>query len=69
MQNGHPESFNGKSRDECLHQHWFTGPDGARETIAARREDDNAVRPHSALGNLTPLDFAERLRPPGKLSA
>jgi putative transposase len=69
MQNGHLESFNGKFRDECLNQHWFTGLDDARETIAAWREDYNSVRPHSALENLTPLDFAQRLRQPGMLSA
>jgi putative transposase len=69
MQNGHLESFNGKFRDECLNQHWFTNLDDARETIAAWREDYNSVRPHSALDNLTPLDFAQRLRQPGKLSA
>ena len=69
MQNGHLESFNGKFRDECLNQHWFTGLDDARETIAAWREDYNSVRPHSALDNLTPLDFAQRLRQPGMLSA
>ncbi len=69
MQNGHLESFNGKFRDECLNQHWFTDLDDARATIAAWREDDNSVRPHSALGNLTPVEFAHRLRQPGKLSA
>jgi len=68
-QNGHLESFNGKFRDECLNQHWFTDLDDARETIAAWRDDYNSVRPHSALGNLTPLDFAERLRQPEVLSA
>lgn len=68
-QNGHLESFNGKFRDECLNQHWFTGLDDARQTIAAWRDDYNGVRPHSALGNLTPLAFAERLRQPGMLSA
>ena len=69
MQNGHLESFNGKFRDECLNQHWFTDLDDARATIAAWREDYNSVRPHSALDNLTPLDFAQRLRQPGMLSA
>jgi putative transposase len=69
MQNGHLERCNGKFRDECLNQHWFTDLADARETIAAWRDDDNAVRPHSALGNITPLDFAERLRQPEALSA
>jgi putative transposase len=46
-----------------------TDLDDARETIAAWRDDYNAVRPHSALGNLTPRDFVERLRQPEALSA
>ena len=69
MQNGHLESFNGKFRDECLNQHWFTDLGDARKTIAAWRDDYNSVRPHSALGNLAPLDFARRLRQPGMPSA
>jgi putative transposase len=69
MQNGHLESFNGRFRDECLNQHWFTDLADARDTIAAWRDDYNAVRPHSALGNLTPLAFAERLRQSEALSA
>ena len=68
-QNGHLESFNGKFRDECLNQHWFTDLDDARATIAAWRDDYNTVRPHSALDNLTPVAFAHRLRQPGMLSA
>ncbi len=69
MQNGHLESFNGKFRDECLNQHWFTDLDDARHTIAAWREDYNRVRPHSALGNLTPVAFAHRLQQQEMLSA
>ncbi len=69
MQNGHLERFNGKFRDECLNQHWFTDLDDARATIATWRDDDNTVRPHSALGNLTPIAFAHRLRQPEVLSA
>lgn len=69
MQNGHLESCNGKFRDECLNQHWFTDLDNARHTIAAWREDYNRVRPHSALGNLTPVAFAHRLQQQEMLSA
>ena len=68
-QNGHLESFNGKFRDECLNQHWFTDLNDARDTISAWRDDYNTIRPHSALGNLTPLAFAQRLGQPGMLSA
>ena len=65
MQNGHLESFNGKFRDECLNQHWFTDLDDARDTIATWREDYNTVRPHSALGSLTPVAFARQLQQTG----
>jgi transposase InsO family protein len=58
MQNGHIESFNGKFRDECLNTHWFTSLRQARTIIEHWRRDYNSVRPHSALGYLTPNAFA-----------
>jgi putative transposase len=58
MQNGYIESFHGKFREECLNQHWFLTLDDARETIESWRIDYNQVRPHSALGYLTPEEFA-----------
>lgn len=51
--NAYVESFNGKFRDECLNEHWFTGVDDAREQIERWRTDYNTVRPHSSLGNFT----------------
>ena len=33
MQNGYVESFNGKFRDECLNEHWFTSLTEARVRI------------------------------------
>jgi putative transposase len=59
-ENGLIESFNGKFRDECLNQHWFTDLDDARRKIEPWRCDYNHERPHSALGNLTPVEFARR---------
>jgi putative transposase len=53
-QNGFVESFNGRFRDECLDQSWFTGLADARATVEAWRRDDNGSRPHSALGYRTP---------------
>ena len=58
VQNAYIESFNGRLRDECLNEHWFRSLHQAREIIEAWREDYNGVRPHSALGNRTPLEFA-----------
>jgi putative transposase len=41
-------------RDECLDEHWFVSLADARRTVEAGRRDDNAVRPHRALGDRTP---------------
>ncbi len=59
-QNAFIESFNGKLRDECLNKTLFSSLAEARETLDAWREDYNTHRPHSALGNLTPMEFAEK---------
>lgn len=48
-------------RDEFLNVHWFLSVPQARLSLAIWRRDDNAVRPHSSLGNLTPQEFARRL--------
>jgi len=67
-QNAYIESFNGKFRDECLNEHWFATLEQARAVIGAWRRDYNEVRPHSAIGNLTPAAFATRLRDDGMIS-
>lgn len=61
-QNAFIESFNGKFRDECLNEHWFTSLGQARAIVAAWRRDYNECRPHSSLGDLTPAEFAARCR-------
>jgi putative transposase len=53
--NGFVESFNGKLRDECLNREWFRDLREARVLIEQWREFYNHRRPHSALGNLTPV--------------
>lgn len=60
MENAYIESFNGRLRDECLNLHWFIDLSDAREKPRAWREDYNHERPHSALGNLTPVEFANQ---------
>jgi len=60
-ENGHIESFNGKFRDECLSENWFISLDDARRKVEAYRVDYNEVRPHSALDNRTPTEFARSL--------
>jgi len=62
VQNAFIESFNGRLRDECLNEHVFTGLDDARRKIEAWRKDYNTHRPHSALGYMTPEEFAKSLR-------
>lgn len=64
-QNAYIESFNGKFRDECLNEHWFRDLHHAREIISAWRLDYNESRPHSALGYLTPSEFAATVRTQG----
>jgi len=59
-QNAFIESFNGKFRDECLNQNWFTDLADARRIIETWRVDYNTVRPHSSLGYQTPAEFAHR---------
>lgn len=54
------ESFNGSFRDECLNVNWFLSLEDAKEKIDAFREDYNHFRPHSALGNLTPIEAIDR---------
>lgn len=61
VQNCYIESFNGRLRDECLNQHWFRNLADARQIVAAWRLDYNRVRPHSALGGLTPEEYRHRL--------
>ena len=61
QQNGFIESFNGKLRDECLNETLFSSLAEACATLEEWREDYNWRRPHSALGNLTPMEFAQRM--------
>jgi putative transposase len=65
VQNTHIESFHGRFRDECLNESWFVTVADARRIIEAWRQDYNTVRPHSALGYLTPEEF-EQLSPNGE---
>lgn len=57
-QNAYIESFNGRYREECLNQHWFTSIGEAREIIEEWRVDYNTARPHSSLKYQTPKEFA-----------
>ena len=61
MQNGIVESFNGSFRDECLNETLFSTLIQARYHINQWKEDYNHNRPHSSLGNLTPIEYAMKM--------
>jgi putative transposase len=62
------EAFNSRFRQECLNEHWFLSLEDAKEKVDAWREDYNRERPHSALGNVPPEEFAGRRDPAASAS-
>jgi putative transposase len=58
VENAYIESFNGKFRDECLNEHWFVNIAHARRVIESWRIEYNTERPHSSLGDRTPVEYA-----------
>jgi putative transposase len=60
-QNAYVESFNGRLRDECLNEHWFTSLLQARTIIETWRREYNEERPKKALGGMTPSAYAKHL--------
>ena len=56
--NGYIESFNGRLRDECLNVETFFDLSDVREKLERWRLDYNQVRPHSALADRSPEEFA-----------
>jgi transposase InsO family protein len=60
-QNAYIESFNGRFRDECLNEHWFTSVLHAQTIIETWRREYNDERPKKALGGLTPAAYARQL--------
>lgn len=57
-QNAFVESFNGRFRDKCLNDTSFSTLPEARGAITSWKEDYNHHRPHSALSNMPPAEFA-----------
>jgi putative transposase len=60
-QNAYVESFNGRLRDECLNEQWFTSLAHARTLIECWRQEYNEERPKKSLGGLTPAQYAKQL--------
>jgi putative transposase len=63
QQNAFAESFFGRLRDECLNETLFTSLNHAREVLSLWKDDYNTVRPHSGLGNLSPVTYAKASAP------
>ena len=57
------ESFNGRLHDELLNETLFVSLAHACSILAAWMIDYNTVRPHSAVGNVRPSDFAKLSEP------
>ena len=66
VENGFIESFNGRLRDELLNAELFLDLLDARRKLEAWRRDYNGNRPHSALSDMTPNEFAAKHRPSGE---
>lgn len=60
-QNVYVESLNGRLRDECLNEHWFTSIAHARAVIEGWRREYNEERPKKSLGGITPSQYAKQL--------
>ena len=61
VQNAFAESFNGRLRDECLNETWFWTLAEAQVTIEQWRVEFNTARPHTALGDRTPSEYADEV--------
>ena len=59
VDNAFIESFNGRFRDECLSENWFLNLTEVRFIVERWIADYNDVRPHSAIGDMTPNEYAK----------
>ena len=61
-ENAYSESFNSRFRDELLNREVFTSVVEAQVLAEQHRQQYNEHRPHSALGDKTPAEFAKAWR-------
>ena len=61
QQNAFVKSFKRRLRDECLNETLVSSLPQARSVLAAWRADYNQTRPHSSLGNVPPVQFAQQM--------
>ena len=59
------EAFNARLRAECLNESWVLSLEDAREKVESWRRYYNAERPHGALGDRSPQEFALASIPAG----
>jgi transposase InsO family protein len=59
-ENAYIESFHDKLRDECLNRELFGSLREAQVILEQWRREYNEARPHSSLGYLTPMEYAEK---------
>jgi putative transposase len=69
IDNAFIESFNGTFRDECLNVHWFETLAEAKQLIETWRQEYNGSRPHRALNERTPSEFASQFAASRELTA
>jgi len=58
--NAYIESFNGTLHRECLNAQWFMSMEDAQQQLVAWRQEYNVSRPHRAMQNQTPTEFARK---------
>ena len=56
--NAYIESFKGALRRECLNTQWFLSMREVQQQLDAWRQEYNVSRPHRALHDQTPAEFA-----------
>jgi putative transposase len=59
--NSFVEAFNGKVRAECVDQNWFLSLADAQVKCEAYRQEYNHERPHSSIGNKSPIEFMKSI--------
>lgn len=59
--NAFAETFNGKVRAECIDQNWFLSLQDAQVKCEEYRQEYNNERPHSSIGQKTPIEFMKSI--------
>ena len=65
-ENGYCESFDARFRDDLLNGEIFYSLKEAQTVIEQWRRHYNEERPHSAIGNKTPMEFIKSIGQPSR---